>query len=137
MTLSNRRSNERRWRTDPPEPLERRAERRREDRRSSFRAVRRVTVVEAPDGVVREFSANLSLEGAQFIAPAALISSQVEVRLQLPEMEELRMPGQVTRMDPVGRATAIHVRFDALDVRTELALARMLDAEAGAPRSAL
>jgi hypothetical protein len=121
--------NDRRRRAEPQEPLERQTQRRREDRRESWRAWRKATLIEWPDGVLTPVLAELSLEGARFTAPSVVISSDVELRLRAAGKRELRLPGRVQRMQRASGGTAVHVRFDELDVRTSLALARVLEEE--------
>lgn len=125
----DRRASERRTRAEPSEPLGRQRQRRQEDRRASYRTVRLVRVIELRDGATHEVAADVSLEGAQYVVPAAVIRSAVELRLPLPDKKELRLPGRVTRIRAQGRSTAVHVRFDELEVRTALALARVLEAD--------
>jgi hypothetical protein len=122
---------ERRSNPEPQEPIERQgAERRQEDRRASVRAVRKVMVVVMPSGEPREVKADLSLEGAQFTLGSPPAAPEMEVRFRLPEIkDEVRVTCTVQRTAPAGNETSVHVRFGELDVRTELALARLLDFE--------
>jgi hypothetical protein len=86
-----------------------------------------VTVVEWPDGIARNFLAEMSLDGARFSAPTALVSSKVEVWVQASEGAPLRLMGKPSRLRSQGASTELYVQFDEMDLFTELALARMLD----------
>jgi PilZ domain len=74
--------------------------------------------------------ADLSLEGARFTLPSPPPTQEMEVRFRLPEVkDEVRLVCKVQRTEAAGKETSVHVRFGDLDVRTELALARLLDFE--------
>ena len=128
---ANRRADvDRRLRAEPSEPLGRQSpERRREERRASWRAVCRVVVADLEDFVFGSYLAEVSLEGARFIAPAALEMGRVEVWVRgVDGGPRMRLPGRVTRTRAVGRGVGVFVRFDALEPKTELALAKLLQA---------
>jgi hypothetical protein len=126
-----RAAKDRRDNQELPEPIERHGdERRQEDRRASVRAVRKVSVVALPSGAPKEVKADLSLEGAQFVLPSAPATQEMELRFRLPEIkDEVRIACRVQRLAAAGKDTSVLVRFGELDVRTELALARLLDFE--------
>lgn len=119
--MSDRRRTDRRTNAAVPEPLERKRDRRAEDRRDSWRRVTKLTVVV---GTSRQsVDAELGLGGASFSPTRPFTERTVVLELSVGPTTTLSLPAQVTRV-----AQRTHVRFEALDTKTELALARWLDA---------
>jgi hypothetical protein len=89
-----------------------------------------MTVVEKPEGLAHTVPGELSLEGARFYSTSQVISSEVDVLLQLPDvLQETRLPARVTRIEPAGATSCVFVRFEELDVATALSLARLMELE--------
>ncbi|MDX2011532.1 MAG: PilZ domain-containing protein [Myxococcaceae bacterium] len=125
-TMAERRTKERRTNPAVPEPLERKKERRREERRESVRKAGAFTVVHGGrrDAVTGE----VSLGGASFVLPGAPETETVQLELDVGGKRPLRLEGRVTSARAARTAVRhVQVRFDELDTRTELALAKWLD----------
>lgn len=125
-TMAERRTKERRTNPAVPEPLERKKERRQGDRRESTRRTGTVTV---RHGDARdEVSAEVSLGGASFVLPGPPNAEALVIELAVTPRKTLELPGQVTSARAARTAVRhVQVRFDELDTRTELALAKWLD----------
>jgi hypothetical protein len=125
--MAERRTRDRRTNPAVPEPLERKKERRQEDRRES---VRRPTALVVVHGDARdEVQGEVSLGGASFLLPGPPNTDDVVVELRLSARRTLKLPASVTSARAARTAVRhVQVRFSELDTRTELALAKWLDA---------
>ncbi len=128
----NRRQQDRRVDTRVSEPLERKGDRRGEDRRDSPRPIRSVFVRSSlvPLPVLEE--AALSLQGATWKTAHPPTEEKVQVHLQLPDMaNESVLDAVIQRRRDLGDGvTEIYAAFEQLDVKTELALARFIESRA-------
>ncbi len=107
------------------EPLERKQDRRDDERREAPRALRRVWVVDPLEpGIPQAFEGELSLKGASFDTLYPPLSDQIELCFRLGP-EEVHLPAKVERVQD----TRVTVLFDNT-VELELKLARWLDAHA-------
>lgn len=123
--MPERRKTDRRNNPAVPEPLERKKERRQGDRRDSLRKKASFVV---RDGATRhDVDGELGLGGASFILPGAPRTEALMVELGVGKTK-LQLPGTVTEARAARTAVRhVHLKFDELDTRTELALAKWLD----------
>lgn len=119
--MAERRQRARRTNNAVPEPIERKRERRGGDRRDSLRKKARFVIIDGATS--REVAGEVGLGGASFTFAKAAVPSQLVVQLEIGD-SLLQLPGKVTKA-ATGRA--VHVRFDELDTKTELKLAKWLD----------
>lgn len=123
--MPERRRADRRTNPAVPEPLERKTERRSDDRRES---VRRSAAFMVRHGDARdEVEGELGLGGASFRLPAAPKGPDICVEWRLGR-QTFALEGQVVSTTRARGTHLVHVRFAELDTRTALALARWLDA---------
>jgi hypothetical protein len=81
------------------------------------------------DGEWEERVGDLSLGGIFWRGKTAPHGTEVDVRFRLPGVpKELRARGELIRVKAAGAGIDFHVRFTELDVVSELAIARFLDA---------
>ncbi len=127
--LSDRREMERRALGLVPEAIERKSERREEDRRASPRVPLRLWVVNSDEGgVPNVFEGEVGLGGASWNTEFPPRSESFEVCFRVPEHEEeLKLPAKLARIVPMGSDNRVRVVFTDLPLRHELALARYLD----------
>lgn len=123
--MPERRKTDRRSNPAVPEPLERKKERRQGDRRDSLRKKGSFVVI---DGHTKhEVDGEVGLGGASFTLPGAPRTEALLVELRV-GTTTLELPGTVTEARAARTAVRhVHVKFDELDHRTELALAKWLD----------
>lgn len=123
--MPERRKTDRRSNPAVPEPLERKKERRAGDRRDSLRKKATFTVT---DGSTKhEVEGELGLGGASFVLPGPPAHDALVLELRVGKTT-LRLPGRVTEARAARTAVRhVHLKFDELDTRTELALAKWLD----------
>lgn len=110
------------------EPLQHHLERRAADRRDSPRVPMQMFVRYADESASFEpREGNVGLGGAYWKGPYQPPGATVHVAFWLPETgTEVRCTGRVVRSSQIGAQVGVHVQFDELPVRTELALARYL-----------
>jgi hypothetical protein len=127
--LYDRRALERRTLGLVPEPIERKSDRRDEERRDSPRVPRRLWVVDSNEGgVPKVFDGEVGLGGASWNTAFPPMSEYFEVRFRVPEYEEeVKLPAKVCRVVTQGEDNRVQVVFTDLPLRHELALARYLD----------
>ena len=132
LIAPDRRHQDRRSDSRIPEPLERKSDRRADDRRDAERPLRRLFVRSSVAPLAIEHRATLSLEGATWTAWFAPPENEVELLLQLPDMaREQLVHARIERRRPLRDGEVeLFARFIDLDVKTELALARFIDARA-------
>ena len=127
MIAPDRRQTERRRHDALGEPLERKADRRGDERREAPRALRRVWLVDPLEpGIPQAFEGELSLKGASFDTLYPPLSDKVELCFRLGP-EEVHLPAKVERVQD----TRVTVLFDG-NVELELKLARWLEAQCAA-----
>jgi uncharacterized protein (TIGR02266 family) len=104
------------------------------DRRDSLRLPIRLMVREtARGGSYDEHDGDISLGGVFFTVDHAPPGTKVELRFLLPgENIEVRVAGEILEVSSEGTGYGAHVRFEALSLEDELAIARFL--EKGAAR---
>ena len=104
-----------------------------DDRRDSQRIPIRLMVREAAlGGSFDEHAGNLSLGGVYFTEGYPPFGRRVELRFVLPGgPTEIRAEGEIVRVSHAEGSFGAHVRFQALPLDSELAIARYLDDEAG------
>lgn len=106
-----------------PEPLERKRDRRAEERRESFR---KATALVVREGQGRhETTGELGLGGASFTLPAAP-RAELIIELTVPSAT-LSLPARLRTSTATKGGHEVHVTFAELDVATELAVAKWLD----------
>ena len=130
MTLpKNRRAQPRRNRLAISEGIERKGERRAEDRRDSPRIKRRLKISAAGEAtVLQELEGEGSLGGASWKTRAWPPTGPVLVRFRLPDvLGEVSAVARIIQAKRLGRVFEVHVRFVQMDLISELALARFLD----------
>ncbi len=125
----DRRMGDRRAR--PPkveEPLQRAAERRREERRDSPRATIRLWVRDPNEGgVAQVFDGVVSLGGVSWMTRFPPRSTEVEIGFRVPDhRDEVRAKAVVMRTFPDGQDVEVQATFTEIDVLSELKLARWL-----------
>lgn len=106
---------------------------RREDRRESPRVPMKFLVRDttASEGAWEEREGDLGLGGLSWKGKFPALTSFVDVRFRIPGVaKEIRARGEIIRMSGEGKDLGFHVRFTELDVQSELAIARHLDAAA-------
>lgn len=111
---------DRRARNLIPEPIERKANRRRGDRRESPRLPATLVV----DGA--EVQGELGLGGASFTTARPPAGDELTVRCALPGAT-LETKARVLRRTAHGARTTVHLAFGELPLDVELALAKWLD----------
>lgn len=123
--MPERRKTDRRSNPAVPEPLERKKERRAGDRRDSLRKKATFTVT---DGSTKhEVEGELGLGGASFVLPGAPAHDALVIEFRVGKAR-LELAGTVTEARAARTAVRhVHLKFDELDTRTELALAKWLD----------
>jgi hypothetical protein len=132
LIAPNRRRQDRRAEARVPEALERKRERRADDRRDTERPLRRLYVRSSVAPLAIEHRAVLSLEGATWTSWFAPPEEEVELLFQLPDMprEQLVHARIERRRELGGGETELYARFLDLELNTELALARFIEARA-------
>ena len=127
--LYDRRGAERRALGLVPEAIERKSNRRSEERRTSPRVPRRLwVVVSVEGGVPKVYEGEIGLGGASWRTDYPPLADQIEVRFWVPEHEEeVKATAKIARVALVGDDTRVQVIFTDLPLRHELALARYLD----------
>ena len=127
--LYDRRAMERRLLGLVPESIERKTERRGEERRSSPRAPRRLWVVDSNEGgIPKVFEGEIGLGGASWNTAFPPMSEYFEVRFRVPDHEEeVKLAAKLARIVPMGDDNRVQVTFTDLPLRHELAMARYLD----------
>jgi hypothetical protein len=127
--LYDRRAMERRAMGLVPEAIERKSERREEERRSSPRVPRRLWVVDSNEaGVPKVFEGEVGLGGASWNTAFPPLSEHFEVRFRVPDHdEEVKLPARLARVVAMGDDNRVQVVFTDLPLRHELAIARYLD----------
>jgi len=127
--MSDRRTSEdRRTRHLISEALERRGERRGEERRDSPRRPARFLISDGRGGVV-EVEGDLGLGGASWESAAPPRGNTVELACTLPEAGVVVARLEVVRREARGQKTRLHGSFAGMNVETELRLARWLDGQ--------
>lgn len=104
---------------------------RHEDRRDSPRLPMRFLVRDtaATEGAWEEREGDLGVGGIHWKGKTAALGTFVDVRFRIPGVpRELRARGEIIRISGGGKDLGFHVRFTDLDVQSELAIARHLDA---------
>lgn len=129
VVSGDRRELERRRHTGVPEPLQRRSERRDEQRRSSPRVPQRLWVSDPREGGVPQvYEGEISLWGASWWARYPPMSGELEVRFRIPHHPyELTARARVVREDTLGDDTKVQVEFTDVELEEQLALARYLE----------
>lgn len=80
------------------------------------------------DSEWEERSGDLSLGGIYWKGTTAPAGMEVEVRFRLPAVtNELRARGEIIRVRAAGQGIDFHVRFTALELDAEMAIAKFLD----------
>jgi hypothetical protein len=127
--LFDRRSVERRAMGLVPEPIERKGNRRGEERRASPRVARRLWVVDSVEGgVPHVYEGEVGLGGASWATGFPPLAEKFEVRFRVPDhAEEVTASAKIIRDSAAGDETRVRVIFTDLPLRHELALARYLD----------
>ena len=121
--MAERRKTERRTNPAVPEPLERKRDRRAEERRES---TRRATDLVVTSGATRyPTSGELGLGGASFTLPVAP-PKRLIIELSLAG-RAVSLPARVTDERSTKGGFQVHVTFEELSTPTELAVARWLD----------
>lgn len=125
----NRRARERRQDPRVDEPLQRKSDRRAEDRRDSERPMRKIFVRSSLAPLPIQHVASLSLEGVTWVTGQGPSEDTVEVLLRLPDMpDELTVPSRIMRRRPLGDGQVeIYAAFAALDLKAELSIARFIE----------
>ena len=129
MTWDRRDGSERRRLGLVPENLERSGrDRRAEERRDSPRIPQRLWVKDdAESGLFHVFDGEVGLGGASWTTRWPPLDGNVEVRFRIPDLhEEVAAPARIVRVSEDGDEARVHVVFNKMKVRTELALARHL-----------
>ena len=131
--LWDRRGPERRTLGLVPEPIERKSDRREEERRVSPRVPRRLWVVDPEEGgVPKVFEGEVGLGGASWSTAFPPLAKEVEVRFRVPEHdEEVKVPATIARIQLAGEDMRVQVVFTDLPLKHELAIAKYLDDCAG------
>jgi hypothetical protein len=122
-----------------PEPLERYDQRRvGEERRNSPRFPMRLWVADALEGgVPAVYEAEMSLGGASWWTRYPPIASEVDVHFRLSELHEHTAHARVLRILEDGTDRHVQVQFTDMSLKTELALARYLEAQVHEAKAAL
>jgi len=121
--MAERRKSQRRTNPAVPEPLERRRDRRAEERRES---TRRATELVVKSGAARyPTTGELGLGGASFKLPVQP-PKQLIIELSL-EGRAHSLPASVTSGRSTKNGFDVHVAFEELSTPTELAVAKWLD----------
>jgi hypothetical protein len=126
----DRRTQDRRTDSRLDEPLERVAPRRREERRDAARPFRSLLVQSSVAPLPVPHRASLSLTGARWITVWNPPEDEIVLRLKLPDMpREAVIPARIERRRALENGKVeLFAAFTALDLQTELALARYIDA---------
>jgi hypothetical protein len=105
-----------------------------DDRRDSLRVPIRLMVREAAlGGSFDERAGNLALGGVYFAEGHPPLGTRVEIRFILPGGKlEIRAEGDIVRVSRAAGGFGAHVRFQALPLESELAIARYLEGAARA-----
>ena len=127
--MSERRATERRPLSLVADSIERKKERRAEERRISPRLPRRMWIEDPLEGgIARVVEGEVGLGGASWTAAYAPLASKVEVRFRVPEhSEEIIAHAAVLSAREEDSAMRVRVVFTDLALRSELALANYLD----------
>lgn len=125
----NRRRRERRQDPRLREPLERKGDRRSEDRRDSSRPFRNLFVESSLAPLPIQHRASISLQGARWVTELPPPEVNITLHLQLPDMAtESIIAARIERREELGDGnTELYAAFVGMDVKTELALARFID----------
>lgn len=130
LLTPDRRAQDRRADERVAEPLERKDVRRREDRREASRPFRTLFVQSSVAPLPVLHRASLSLAGARWVTENAPPEAEISLHLQLPDMAAAAViPARIERRRVLenGR-TELFAAFTGLDLKTELALARFIEA---------
>lgn len=127
----DRRHQDRRTDARVDEPLERKAPRRQgdRDRRDASRTFRNLLVRSSASPLPVPHRASLSLEGARWTTYVPPPDDVVSLELKLPDLlAPVTLAARIERRSPrPDGKTDVYAAFTALDVRTELALARFIE----------
>jgi hypothetical protein len=111
-----------------PEALERFAERRADERRTSPRVPQRLWVVDPNEhGVPQVHEGEIGLGGASWWTRYPPLAERVDVHFRLPDGFEFRTRAHVLRVLDDGEDHRVQVRFTDVGLKDELALARYLE----------
>jgi hypothetical protein len=115
--------------TDPGVDKRARRDRRGGDRRDSDRVPLKVMVRDTTlGGSFEERRGNISMGGLYFTEGHPPFGNRVELRFILPGTRtELSTSGHIVKVNKAGGGFGAHVKFDALSVAEELALAKFFD----------
>lgn len=128
MANERRRANERRDERVNLEPLERKRQRRREERRASPRIEHPLYVQGAGTKGVVMVQGEFGLGGASWKSTEAVPGNALQVSIRpWPATGEIKLQGSVLQKKRVGAATLVRVAFTDLALKAELALAKYLD----------
>ena len=130
--MPEKRSKERRGDAKLSDPIDRKSERRNDDRRDSPRVPMKFLLRDLKDDTGwHEREGDISLGGISWRGKYPAMGHDVEVRFRLPGTpREIRASGEIIRVVQQTGSIDFHVRFTELDIRAELAIARFLDQEA-------
>ncbi len=129
--MNERRATERRHLALVTDSIERKQERRAEERRTSPRLPRRMWIEDPLEGgIARVVEGEVGLGGASWTTPFAPLASNVEVRFRVPDhSEEIIATAAVLSAREEDSTMRVRVVFTDLALRSELALANYLDTQ--------
>lgn len=101
----------------------------REDRRESPRLPIKVMVKNAETNQFEEVAGDISLGGMHFVDRLPIDGNRIDLRFKLPgRSEEVRVSGEVVQVSKRAGGYGAHVRFGEMDLETQRAIARFIDA---------